>query len=183
MQTSLGITAIHVTHDREEAMVMADRIVILDAGRIAQIGPPEEVYNHPASPFVAAFMGAGNAIRLTSQASERRLTIQPGPHNDAMRLDDAARVAAAAPGRSSRISAASRRRLAGPAERSETELLLAGPDRAGVLSRRLLALCGRASAGSISWSMTQRRLAVGEAVRIRLPAARAPSVPGGARLR
>ncbi|MEW9305861.1 ABC transporter ATP-binding protein [Labrys neptuniae] len=66
LQRRLGITAIHVTHDREEAMVMADRIVILDAGRIAQIGTPEEVYNQPASAFVAAFMGAENRLRLNA---------------------------------------------------------------------------------------------------------------------
>jgi ABC-type Fe3+/spermidine/putrescine transport system ATPase subunit len=84
LQTSLGITAIHVTHDREEAMVMADRIVILDAGRIAQIGPPEEVYNRPVSPFVAAFMGAGNAIRLNVSATADGLMVEPGPHNGPM---------------------------------------------------------------------------------------------------
>ncbi len=61
LQKRLGITAVHVTHDREEAMVMADRIVIMNAGRIEQQGPPEEVYNKPASPFVAAFMGAENS--------------------------------------------------------------------------------------------------------------------------
>ena len=61
LQQRLGLTAILVTHDREEAMSMADRMVILDDGRIAQIGPPEEVYRRPASSFVAAFMGAENA--------------------------------------------------------------------------------------------------------------------------
>ncbi|MFJ6324707.1 MULTISPECIES: ABC transporter ATP-binding protein [unclassified Rhizobium] len=64
LQKRLGITAIHVTHDREEAMVMADRIVILNAGNIAQQGTPEEVYNRPASAFVAAFMGAENVLHL-----------------------------------------------------------------------------------------------------------------------
>ncbi|MDA4630861.1 ABC transporter ATP-binding protein, partial [Escherichia coli] len=49
LQKRLGITAIHVTHDREEAMVMADRIVIMNAGRIEQQGTPEDVYNKPAS--------------------------------------------------------------------------------------------------------------------------------------
>ena len=61
LQQRLGLTTILVTHDREEAMSMADRMVILDAGRIAQIGTPEEVYQRPASAFVAAFMGAENA--------------------------------------------------------------------------------------------------------------------------
>src|SRR5262249_9756237 len=55
LQQRLGITTVHVTHDRQEAMVMADRIVILNAGHIAQIGAPEEIYNRPASPFVASF--------------------------------------------------------------------------------------------------------------------------------
>jgi ABC-type Fe3+/spermidine/putrescine transport system ATPase subunit len=62
LQNRLGFTAIHVTHDREEAMTMADRIVVMDAGRIAQIGAPKEVYDRPVSPFVASFMGAENTI-------------------------------------------------------------------------------------------------------------------------
>jgi putative spermidine/putrescine transport system ATP-binding protein len=65
LQQNLAITAVHVTHDREEAMVMADRILILDAGRTAQVGTPEEIYNHPVSPFVASFMGATNIVPLT----------------------------------------------------------------------------------------------------------------------
>jgi ABC-type Fe3+/spermidine/putrescine transport system ATPase subunit len=64
LQNRLGFTAIHVTHDREEAMTMADRIVVMDAGRIAQMGSPKEVFDHPNSPFVASFMGAENTINL-----------------------------------------------------------------------------------------------------------------------
>ena len=64
VQSRLGITAIHVTHDREEAMVLADRVVILRDGRIEQQGTPEEVYHRPLTPFVASFMGADNVIRL-----------------------------------------------------------------------------------------------------------------------
>jgi ABC-type Fe3+/spermidine/putrescine transport system ATPase subunit len=81
LQRRLGITAIHVTHDREEAMVMADRIVILNAGRIEQEGAPEEVYNAPATPFVAKFMGAENAIELPAVVSPDRIDIPAGPHN------------------------------------------------------------------------------------------------------
>ena len=51
---------------------MADRIAIMNAGEIAQIGPPEEVYNRPASPFVAAFMGADNVIGRGGRAPGRR---------------------------------------------------------------------------------------------------------------
>jgi ABC-type Fe3+/spermidine/putrescine transport system ATPase subunit len=64
LQKSLGFAAIHVTHDREEAMTMADRIIIMDKGRIAQIGTPEDVYDHPVSPFIARFMGADNQLPL-----------------------------------------------------------------------------------------------------------------------
>jgi putative spermidine/putrescine transport system ATP-binding protein len=81
LQKRLGITAVHVTHDREEAMVMADRIVILDAGRIAQQGTPEAVYNRPASAFVAAFMGAENTVSLWGQPSSGRFEIESGPAN------------------------------------------------------------------------------------------------------
>ena len=75
LQQRLGITSVHVTHDRQEAMVMADRIVILNAGRIAQIGTPEEIYNRPVSPFVASFMGAANIVllRLRSDGGVWRL--------------------------------------------------------------------------------------------------------------
>ena len=88
LQHKLGITTIHVTHDREEAMVMADRIAILDAGRIAQLGSPEEVYNRPNSPFVASFMGAGNVLPLEARPADGGMQIQPGAHNDAVFVKD-----------------------------------------------------------------------------------------------
>lgn len=75
LQKRLGITAVHVTHDREEAMVMADRIVIMDAGTIAQQGSPEEVFNRPASPFVAAFMGAENVITLNGEVAGGKVVV------------------------------------------------------------------------------------------------------------
>ncbi|WP_176037812.1 ABC transporter ATP-binding protein [Brucella tritici] len=83
LQRRLGITAVHVTHDREEAMVMADRIVILNEGEIAQAGAPEEVYNHPASDFVAAFMGAENLIEVPIQIKADRIEIAAGANNKA----------------------------------------------------------------------------------------------------
>jgi iron(III) transport system ATP-binding protein len=55
-------TSIYVTHDQVEAMTMADRIVVMNAGRIEQIGSPEEVYERPLSRFVARFIGAGNVV-------------------------------------------------------------------------------------------------------------------------
>ncbi len=62
IQRHLGVTAILVTHDREEAMVMADQVVVLDQGRIAQVGSPEDVFQRPRTPYVASFMGAENII-------------------------------------------------------------------------------------------------------------------------
>lgn len=75
LQQRLGITAVHVTHDREEAMVMADRIVILNQGRIEQVGSPEELHHRPASAFVATFLGADNAIPLTAESDGSILSL------------------------------------------------------------------------------------------------------------
>ena len=91
LQKRLGITAIHVTHDREEAMVMADRIVILNAGRIAQVGTPQDVYNRPASSFVAAFMGAENVMPLTAAVNGGKIGIEAGPANSACEISLAGR--------------------------------------------------------------------------------------------
>jgi len=65
LQRRIGITAVYVTHDREEALTLADRIAVIDAGRVVQYGTPEEIFHRPASAFVAGFMGADNAIELT----------------------------------------------------------------------------------------------------------------------
>lgn len=83
LQRRLGITAVHVTHDREEAMVMADRIVILNAGEIAQVGSPMEVYNRPNSAFVAAFMGAENLIDLDIAVQGESIQIKQSRYNSA----------------------------------------------------------------------------------------------------
>ncbi|HEY5365933.1 MAG TPA: ABC transporter ATP-binding protein [Casimicrobiaceae bacterium] len=64
LQKRVGITAVYVTHDREEALTLADRIAVIDAGKIAQLGTPEEIFHHPASAFVAGFMGADNSLAV-----------------------------------------------------------------------------------------------------------------------
>jgi ABC-type Fe3+/spermidine/putrescine transport system ATPase subunit len=81
LQSKLGFAALHVTHDREEAMTMADRLVVMDQGRIAQVGTPEDVYHRPASPFVAAFMGADNTIVLDIEEGASGLTVKGSPHH------------------------------------------------------------------------------------------------------
>ena len=62
LQEQLGLTFVMVTHDQEEAMSMATRLAVMNAGRIAQIGTPHEVYEHPASRFVADFIGIANIL-------------------------------------------------------------------------------------------------------------------------
>ena len=57
LQETLGITVIYVTHDQTEAMAMSDRIFVINRGEVQQTGTPEEIYNHPADPFVADFLG------------------------------------------------------------------------------------------------------------------------------
>ncbi|MCU0820152.1 MAG: ABC transporter ATP-binding protein [Beijerinckiaceae bacterium] len=74
----LGLTAIHVTHDQEEAMTMADEIVILDAGEIAQKGAPEAIYRAPNSPFVAAFLGADNVLDAMAETAGSDMAIRIG---------------------------------------------------------------------------------------------------------
>ncbi|SCK05987.1 putative spermidine/putrescine transport system ATP-binding protein [Variovorax sp. HW608] len=63
-QKELGLTFIHVTHSQEEAMALADTMVVMNHGLIEQVGSPHQVYNHPASEFVARFMGGHNVFAL-----------------------------------------------------------------------------------------------------------------------
>ncbi len=60
LHDELHVTSIFVTHDQEEALEVADRVVLMDHGRVEQVGTPEEVYRHPATPFVYGFLGAVN---------------------------------------------------------------------------------------------------------------------------
>src|SRR3954471_6354109 len=62
IQRQLGITTVYVTHDQEEALSLSDRIVVMSEGRMEQVGPPFEIYNFPATPFVASFVGTLNLL-------------------------------------------------------------------------------------------------------------------------
>jgi spermidine/putrescine transport system ATP-binding protein len=72
LQERVGITFIYVTHDQEEALTMSDRLAVMHAGRIAQIGTPREVYEEPADAYVADFLGAANLIEVHVQESGER---------------------------------------------------------------------------------------------------------------
>jgi len=63
IQQQVGITFIYVTHDQEEALTMSDRLAVFNKGRIEQVGAPAEVYEHPATRFVAGFVGTSNLLR------------------------------------------------------------------------------------------------------------------------
>ena len=73
IQQELGITFVYVTHDQEEALTMSDRLAVFNEGRIEQVGPPAEVYEHPASEFIAGFVGVSNLL----ERSGRRFTVRP----------------------------------------------------------------------------------------------------------
>src|SRR5437763_917650 len=64
LHQTLGLTTVYVTHDQEEALALADRIVVLRAGAVAQVGTPEQVYTYPATSYVAGFMGYRNLFEL-----------------------------------------------------------------------------------------------------------------------
>jgi spermidine/putrescine ABC transporter ATP-binding subunit len=70
IQKEVGITFIFVTHDQEEAMTISDRIAVMNKGRIEQLGPPEEVYERPATEFVAEFLGASNLLDGTYRGNQ-----------------------------------------------------------------------------------------------------------------
>ena len=78
IQRDVGITFIVVTHDQEEAMAMADRIAVMDAGHIDQLAAPSEIYDRPATPFVADFIGDMNHLEGTLQREGEQLAVAVG---------------------------------------------------------------------------------------------------------
>jgi putative spermidine/putrescine transport system ATP-binding protein len=73
IQGEVGITFVYVTHDQDEALTMSDRIAVFNDGRIEQVSPPVELYEHPQSEFVAGFVGVSNLL----ERHRRRFTIRP----------------------------------------------------------------------------------------------------------
>jgi spermidine/putrescine transport system ATP-binding protein len=73
LQTETGITFIFVTHDQEEALTMSDRIGVMSAGKLQQVGSPKEIYNHPVNRFVASFIGETNFLPATRDGDRYRL--------------------------------------------------------------------------------------------------------------
>ena len=90
-QRDLGISFIHVTHSQEEAMALADMIVVMNDGRIEQIGAPREVYDKPRTEFVARFMGGNNVLPIDGRSygvRADRLRLADGPDSLAATVRD-----------------------------------------------------------------------------------------------
>jgi ABC-type Fe3+/spermidine/putrescine transport system ATPase subunit len=80
IQRRVGATFVHVTHDQEEAMAIADRVVVMNKGVIEDQGPPERVYRRPATRFVAAFLGDTNFVPATVRGGQLDTALGPmGP--------------------------------------------------------------------------------------------------------
>src|SRR4051812_17206322 len=75
VQTEVGITFVYVTHDQEEALTMSDRIAVMSAGRVEQLGTPEELYERPRTRFVADFIGTSNLLAGTVESIDGQTTL------------------------------------------------------------------------------------------------------------
>src|SRR5262245_27880646 len=89
LHDEMHITSVFVTHDQEEALEVADRVVIMNTGGIEQIGTPEEVYDHPATPFVYRFLGSVNLFHSRIHEGRARIgdiEIEAPEHADAQNI-------------------------------------------------------------------------------------------------
>ena len=97
LQRRLGLTTLFITHDQEEALVMSDRIAVMDKGRLQQVGLPHEIYEAPANPFIADFIGESNIFAGVVEAGRRGRGAGPARARAHHRGRRAARSVGAAP--------------------------------------------------------------------------------------
>jgi putative spermidine/putrescine transport system ATP-binding protein/mannopine transport system ATP-binding protein len=149
LQRALGITVVFVTHDQIEALTMADRIAVLDHGRLQQVGAPFELYERPASPFVAGFIGQASFLEGRAEAA--------APDGGTLRLQGTALEGTAVGG----IAAGAAVRLAVRPERVR-------PDAAGIAARVAETVYAGAETACLlelpDGATLRMRLAAGEAV-------------------
>lgn len=82
MQNSIGFSALYVTHDQGEALALANRIAVMDSGRVVQVGTPQEIYGRPASRYVAAFVGTSNEVAGIVMATDADEVIVATDHGE-----------------------------------------------------------------------------------------------------
>src|SRR4029453_14324484 len=152
IQAEVGITFVFVTHDQEEALTMSDRIAVLHTGRVEQLGTPAEVYEGPATPFVAGFVGTSNLLegeaarQLVGEAGQ--FTVRPE------KIHVTEPTAAPPPGRCSADGAGRAVPHVGPVTRLTVQLD-AGPDLV-VLQQNLTTTSSQVAAltgtrGGLGW--------------------------------
>ena len=93
LNRTLGITFVLVTHDQEEALAMSDRIAVMSAGRVEQVGPPVELYRHPRTAFVARFIGEANIFHGVVQSASADTASVMQPDGRTWRIPGASRLA------------------------------------------------------------------------------------------
>jgi spermidine/putrescine transport system ATP-binding protein len=120
IQTELGTTFVYVTHDQDEALAMSDRIAVMNRGRVEQIGAPREIYERPATPFVADFIGSLNALEFRADELVGGFAV--------MRLGGADRIVVPV---DSRASAGATFRVAVRPERIRIEPAASSPHESG----------------------------------------------------
>jgi len=144
LHDELHVTSIFVTHDQEEALEVADRVVLMNAGRIEQVGSPQDVWDHPASPFVYGFLGDVNLFHGRAHEGEVEVQGVRFPSAEAQQADgakalayvrphdfDIARFVAGAGKPQGIVAAIGRAIVVGPIARMELEPLETNPDNPG----------------------------------------------------
>ena len=129
LQRRLGVTTIMVTHDQEEALSVADRIVVMNHGRIEQVGTPLQVYREPASPFVADFVGRINVVAATTDRNTAPNSAPDANTATAWPLATGSTVASASRPLSTAIGAPPCQRCSRPAH-SQDEATTPSPSKA-----------------------------------------------------
>jgi len=141
LQKSLGITAIYVTHDQEEAMSVSDRIALMNAGKLEQIGVPAAIYRQPASRFAAEFMGTTNLLQARQLGLAAPVWVSLRP--EALRFADEA-----------------------PADWPRLQATVARVEMLGPLSRFDVTLADGTLLRMATLDAPHRRVAVGDAVTV-----------------
>ncbi|KAB2349794.1 ABC transporter ATP-binding protein [Actinomadura rudentiformis] len=164
MHQDLGLTTVYVTHDQEEALALADRLVVLRAGKVEQIGTPEEVYTYPSSTYIAGFMGYRNLLGLPAVTTENgRVVVGEG----AFRLTGVPQERVSGPRAVAAVRPEDFRR-AGPGDRNTLDVRVEVSEFHG----REVAAEGVTEGGHVIHFRLPERVAPGERIELAVPVER-----------